>query len=273
MVSLLLATCGCASAPNAELTREFQRAGTTFAHAQSRKDFLKAASRYQSILERGVVSGELLYNRGNALLRAGERGRAIAAYRRARRYLPRDPYLAANLRRALGEDHREPPRPIIEYALFWQNWLSYPAKFYWTAALTALAVGLGLVGLLPSRSGSRRTSGRDGEEAGTLASSATISSTSRLARRAGLFAALLAGVMAVSAAYDWYRFDHQQHGVIVADATTARAGNSETYPPALAQPLAEGAEFLLLEQRGDWLRVKLASGGEAWIVAEAAEVY
>ena len=53
-------------------------------------------------LDRGQISGAVLYNQGNAFMQAGQRGRAIAAYRQARRYLGPDLFLEANLAYALG---------------------------------------------------------------------------------------------------------------------------------------------------------------------------
>ena len=47
--------------------------------------------------ESGLESGELHYNLGNAWFRLGELGPAILHYERARRSMPRDDDLAANL--------------------------------------------------------------------------------------------------------------------------------------------------------------------------------
>ena len=53
----------------------------------------------------------MYYNLGNAYFRAGEYGRAIAAYRKAKPYRPRDPYLEANLRQALSVAPGRLPEP------------------------------------------------------------------------------------------------------------------------------------------------------------------
>ena len=87
----LLACAGCGQIASLETARAFQQAQEVFDRAQSPDDYLKAAARYQSIRESGVVSGAVLYNQGNAYMRAGQRGRAIAAYREALRYRPRTP--------------------------------------------------------------------------------------------------------------------------------------------------------------------------------------
>ena len=63
---------------------------------------------YQSLLDRGIRSGAILYNQGNAFMKAGHRGQAIAAYLEAKRYLPRNPYLDANLRFAQGGARNSP---------------------------------------------------------------------------------------------------------------------------------------------------------------------
>ena len=82
-------------------------------------------------------------------MRAGERGRAIASYRQAKRYRPRDPLLDANLRAAL--QGKEPPsfsRPLIEYLFFWQNWVSYQAKFQTSIFAAAITFVLSMIWLL-----------------------------------------------------------------------------------------------------------------------------
>ena len=103
VASGMAAYVGCGRGVDFEAAHAFQQAQTAFDQAASPEDFLKVAGMYQSILDRGLVSGAVLYNQGNAMMRAGERGRAIAAYREATRYRPTDPYLQANLRYALGD--------------------------------------------------------------------------------------------------------------------------------------------------------------------------
>ena len=101
-------TAGCARSPDMESAQQFQAAQATFDAAETPEDFLRAAGLYQAILDRGYQSGAVLYNQGNAFMRAGQRGRAIACYRQAQRYRPRDPYLDHNLRYALGSSTPTP---------------------------------------------------------------------------------------------------------------------------------------------------------------------
>ena len=115
---------GCGQPLDLDSARRFQEAEKVFSQAKSAEDFLKAAAMYQEILDRGQVSGAVLYNQGNAFMQAGQRGRAIAAYRQARRYLGPDPFLEANLAYALGNQPAVRRRPLVEHLLFWQDWLS-----------------------------------------------------------------------------------------------------------------------------------------------------
>ena len=137
--------------------------------------------------------------------------------------------------------------PLVEYLFFWQNWISYPAKFWLVAAGGLLAFACGLAGLF-------------------LRGKALLHRIAWLALAATL-------VLLGSAAYDWYRFEYIQHGVIVSDETIARKGNSETYSPAFTQPLAEGTEFRVVQRRDPWLLIRLDRNQEGWIRSSNAVTY
>ena len=71
-----------------------------FSHANDQyrqSHYAEAIQGYQAICERGVESGPLYYNLGNALLKSGRTSEALWAYLNAKRLMPRDPDLAANL--------------------------------------------------------------------------------------------------------------------------------------------------------------------------------
>ena len=236
----VLAPAGCQPAVDLELSRKFQQAQADFDRAQTPDDYLRVANLYQEIIDAGVVSGALLYNQGNALMRAGSRGRAVACYRKAQRYRPRDPYLDANLRFALATEGARPAsRSILDHLLFWQNWLAYPDKFRLTAGAALLAFGLGVAALYVRRR--------------------------RLCNRLALVALSATLLLAFSAAYDWYRFVCVEHGVVIRDGVVARKGNAESYEAAFTEPLAEATEFQVVERRGGWILIRLAAAQEGWV--------
>jgi tetratricopeptide (TPR) repeat protein len=88
---------------------------TTFYHANALyKDgqYEAAAKEYEEIQRSGLASGNLYFNLGNAYFKAGEKGKAILNYERARRLIAGDPDLNANLAYAqsiTGADACTPP--------------------------------------------------------------------------------------------------------------------------------------------------------------------
>lgn len=241
---LLLA--GCRRPVDLEVAGLLDRAQQTFDQAKSEKDFLLAAGQYQAVLDRGVMSGAVLFNQGNAYMRAGERGRAIASYRLAKRYRPRDPYLDANLRSALGGDASVGKRRVVDYLFFWQNWISYPGKFQLTAAVAVLSFLFGVAGVLLRQ---------------------------RWCGQMGIAMLAITMLVGTSAAYDWYRYESAIHGVVVDAEVVARKGNAASYEPAFTAALDEGTEFQVLEQRGEWILMRLEGGPEGWIRTSAARLY
>lgn len=248
VVLAALCVAGCGGTPNLEISRTFQDAQQAFDHASTPEDFLRAAGLYQEILDSGFTSGAVLYNQGNAFMRAGQRGRAIAAYRQAQQFRPRDPYLRANLRYAIGSGAPVDQRnSVLDYVLFWQDWLGYAEKFYILFAAAALTFGFGMLFVLF----------RD----------------HAAFKRLALVSLLLTIVFAGSSGYDWYRFDHVENGVLIHDKVIARKGNSDSYTAAFNEPLAEGTEFRVLEHRGDWLLIRLPGTQEGWVKRDAAVLF
>lgn len=240
VATMLLLAClaGCRRTLDPDSAAAFEHAQQSFDAAQNPTDFLLAASRFQQLLDRGVKSGAIFYNQGNAYMRGGKRGQAIACYRQAKRYRPRDPQLDANLQFALGSLPRSDSKPLIEYVLFWQNWLSYSGKFQLSISAAALTLLLALVGLFLD---------------------------STIWRRAAAGLLVITFLSCCSALYDWYRYEYTKHGVVTSPTVIARKGNSETYEPAFTSQLAEGTEFTITDQRGDWLLMKLPAGQEGWV--------
>lgn len=88
----------------------------------------RAIALYERLVDEGMASGGLFYNLGNAYLRGGDLGRAIASYRRAQVFLPRDQDIEANLRfaRSSTKDALAPPEPhpIVSTLFFWHHGMS-----------------------------------------------------------------------------------------------------------------------------------------------------
>jgi tetratricopeptide (TPR) repeat protein len=120
--------------------------------AYTKGQYAKAISRYQQILAQGYHSGPLYYNLGNAYFKSGASGQAVLYYEKAKRLIPGDADLQANLSYALNH--------VNEGALTWQNRLWETAVFsfnleqiwiYASIALFGLAALLCLVILTPEK--------------------------------------------------------------------------------------------------------------------------
>ncbi len=59
-------------------------------------NYPKAIEIYENIIQNGKVSGVVYYNLGNSFFKAGQLGKAILNYERARRLIPRDSDLESN---------------------------------------------------------------------------------------------------------------------------------------------------------------------------------
>jgi len=93
LLVVALATATHATAPA-------ETPNTIFFHANAlygEERWAEAAAEYERVVAAGWESGNLYFNLGNAWFRAGDVGRAMLDYERARRLIPRDPDLHANL--------------------------------------------------------------------------------------------------------------------------------------------------------------------------------
>ncbi len=233
--------------------RLFMHALDAFDKAKSHEDFERSALLFESILSDGYENGAVLYNLGNAYMRAGKVGKALAAYRRAARYRPRDPYLDANLRVALSQAPGHlgaSAAPWWHRVLFWHTSLSQNERQGLCAGLWALVFLLAVIRLGLGH----RAQGWPG-------------------LKWGLCVGLLVGVLlSVSVGLGYRDEALTQRGVVLVEVH-ARKGNGEDYAAAFTQPMKEGAEFTVLESRPGWIRVDLPNLGEGWLPGRDVVVY
>jgi tetratricopeptide (TPR) repeat protein len=242
-ILVTMLACGARGEDGGARERTFVRGLEQFDAAKTPEDYRHAAETWRGIVDADYQNGAVYYNAGNAFMRAGQFGRAIAAYRKAKLYRPRDPFLEANLRQALvsAPGHlNEAPAPWWTFLLFWTQWLSMPEKMYGAAALWTLGALLVFAGYA-------------------------------LRKRAGYWASgaacVLALLMSVDAAAAYAEATHPSHAVVAAE-TIARKGMGETYEPAFNQPLKDGAEVTVLERNGAWVLASVPGAGTGWVRRE-----
>jgi tetratricopeptide (TPR) repeat protein len=113
----------------ADVMDNFSTANKLYAEGK----FAAAATVYESILNSGTVSANLLFNDGNAEFKAGNLGNAIVAFRRAELFAPRNPEIRANL-----DFVRNQVQGSMVRQARWQDWLGQLTLNEWTL-LTAIA--------------------------------------------------------------------------------------------------------------------------------------
>ncbi len=87
-------------------------------------------------------------------------------------------------------------------------------------------------------------------------------------RRTSIAVGVISFLFASSAVWDWQQFERTTRGVVTSAEAIARKGNSENYAAAFSDSLAEGAEFVVLETRDNWLHVQVGDVGTGWLRAE-----
>jgi tetratricopeptide (TPR) repeat protein len=244
IIALLLLSLSVAAAEDGERERTFIRGLELFDKAKTPDEFRSAALVFESLLQDGYRNGAVYYNAGNAYMRAGDYGKAIAAYRKAQPLRPRDPYLQANLAQALSlAPGRLPERAQSwwQNVFFWHAWLSTPEKFWTAFGVLAAAFALAMLALKWQNTGLRRAA-------------------------AGLLAVAL--LLSADAWITWSDMNAANRAVVVAEAV-ARKGNSSEYEPAFDKPLKDGAEFLIIDRRGDWVFGHFEGAGDGWLPRSA----
>lgn len=124
--------------------------------AYEQGDFPLAIELYRQLVAGEGADGRIHYNLGNAYLRNGELGHAIAELRQGRTLLPRDEDIRANLAfaRDSTKDDIDPPgpSPVLSTLLFWHYALSVSELLKATVVVNLLFWGVAIVRLFRRRS-------------------------------------------------------------------------------------------------------------------------
>ncbi len=234
-----------------EANAAFQQANAAQDPDAGRQLFDKAILLYEKIIDAGGIrNAGLYYNLANAYLLKDDLGRAILNYRRAERLDRSDLNIKKNLAfarsRRIDRVETAAPKRVLETLYFWHYDLSLRTKFL-LACLAFAVLCLAGIAMIWRGRGTTSTAG-----------------------------AVLAGVLVVSLLasilVETRRRSSERFGVITTAEVVARQGDGPNYPPSFKDPLHEGTEFDLIEQRPGWLHIRLADGADAWIPEHAAEL-
>lgn len=216
--------------------------------AAAREAFERAASTWRGIIDaHDVHNGRLLYNIGNAQLLAGQLGPAILAYRQAEQYIAGDRHLVENLHQArtrvLTHIEPQPTTRLRQMLLFWHDDLSTRTRLLLFTLCFGAAWLWGLARLAPQ--------------------------WAQWPRWPAFAAGLAAVALAASLAVEQATAGEHLPGVVMHEVVGRKGPSDQGYEPSFTEPLAEGVEFTVAEDRRDWLLTHLADGRETWLPREA----
>jgi hypothetical protein len=208
-------------------------------------DFAAAIAGYRALIDGGHEHPLLHYDLGNAYLRHGDLGRAIASYRRASAGAPRDQDVSANLAfaRKSARDAVAPPGPPVVWRTVFAWHYVLPRAELWTAVVVLNAL---LWTVLALRLWWR-------SEALTWAAAVT-----------GVLLSVGIGSLVM------HELSPTRVAVVLPREIDARAANQSD--SVVRFKLHAGSEVLVRDENGGWLRIVLPSGEQGWIEAKQADV-
>lgn len=222
-----------------DVTADFSTANRLYAEGK----FSDAASAYENILQTGAQSPALLFNYANAEFKAGNLGKAIAAYRRAELLAPRDSEIRANL----GFVRNQVQGATIRESR-WQSWFGVltlnegallTAALFWVTLALLVARQL-RPALVPK-----------------------LKSATRLFSTLTIFSASVLGVQAAN--HFW-----SATAVVVSTGATARSGPFDDAQSAFT--VHDGAELSVLDRHDNWVQVAGGAGQTGWLTVKQVEV-
>ena len=220
--------------------RDFLRSLELFDKAKTPEDFRESARVLETLLADGYCNSAVYYNLGNAYFRAGDFGRSILNYRKAKPYRPSDSLLEANLQQALASAPGRipvPPKAWWSPVMFWTESLAYPTRV-WLALLM-----LGIAPLI-------------------------VFASVMLRRRNLVWFAIGLTVLGMVFSIDGYLNSPERNSnrlAVITGETVARKGIGKDYEAAFSAPLKDGAEFVVLNETNGWTFGHFAEIGDGWV--------
>jgi hypothetical protein len=211
-------------------------------------DFEEAIRIYLDAIQDGEVNASLFYNLSNSLYKNGETGSALAALLRARSLAPADPDIRYNLR-FLQEKARDKLDVKLQNNLWreWSaaRWLNERVMFWWTVIPLTLMLILVNWHLWTGR--------------------------------APFLSWVVSAVLLCSALYPGLSLAHAlwqepDWGAVRSAEVDVLASPTVRNAVVIFQ-LHEGAPFAVINQSGDWFKIRLSDGKTGWIPREHLAIF
>lgn len=198
--------------------------------------YSEAADAYLGLIREGNSSVAVYYNLGNALLKAGARGRAIAAYRIVEATTPRDPDLRANLKYAVSQVQG----PGIKES-YLTSWIKKLTVNEW-AVLASIAFAATLI---------------------LVAAGQVRVSLRKPLYRYGIVAGFAAACLATCLGVSLHETYGVQRAIVISHEAAVRRGPLEEAEPVFT--VFDGAELRVMDLKGDWAQIAVSDTKTGWI--------
>ncbi len=221
--------------------------------------FAQAAQGYEQLIDQGFTDSTLYYNLGNAYFKQGDYGRAILNYRQAEQLAPRDADIQANLELARAKIAGQAAEtaadsPSVGFFSRLGHWTQRRLTVNELAMLT-LGLWFAIVALvILFNSLKKRTLFREGVQYSLMVTTLVF----------------MLGLIGLGSRL--YVEHTQPEGVIVAAEINVTSGPGSQYTTEFNLP--GGTEVIVVEQRGNWVRLALPDRAKAqgWAPANAVEI-
>lgn len=230
-----------------ELPREIFSEGN---NAYRNGDYLQAIEKYEKILNNGYSNAEIYYNLGNAYFKLKKIPEAILNYEKALKLNPSDEDIQFNLKIAnLQTVDKIEPLPMMFYEKWWHalnNWFSSAS---WSA-LMIIFIWLGFIGL-----------------------ALYLFMFSSGIKKISFFVAVISFVIAIFsfifANTSYLHETSEESAIIFSESVYVKSSPDKGSTDLFI--LHEGTKVELLDQVGEWTKIRLANGNVGWLQRSSIE--
>ncbi len=211
-------------------------------------NFQEAAKLYEQLISQGVISGNMYYNLGNAYYKMGKKGKALLNYERAKKFIPNNEDLFANM--SFIKSTLDVEQPKQTYPVFQKIWrsirnaVSIRTWFVISVILffsVCFLLGIGFINY-------------------------------QFRRRSHMISGILAVLFVVSLMLFIDGFNAGKHfktGVVISPEADVRY--SPSYSGVVAFKLVEGMKARIIRKQGPWTLIRLNKEKSGWIESESIE--
>jgi tetratricopeptide (TPR) repeat protein len=215
--------------------------------AYKNDEFSVAIEQYEAILDAGYESEVVFYNLGNSYYREGKIGPAILNYEKALKLAPQDEDVRHNLKvanRSLLDNLDSLPQFFLSR---WWNTLRLGMSATAWSILGLVFLWLGIGGLVLWIWGNSRARKKQGFVLGIVA--------------------LLLCILPFSLANSRVAYErHSGGGILMVEETALRSAPDAKSTDILV--IHEGLKVELLDEIGEWYKVRLSNGEQGWLPKE-----